>query len=273
MEKNTHDNELFTLYKKLNTFINTVYEKSFLPKRLQFAIQRYWRWYRLNPTATPRARMHTLQELYTTYTLENLEKAYPGIRIQFFRDTIFTHSDKKIMAGLNQIVQDMKKNRVSDDALLDKISELRGKISFNAEEEFFLTRMTYPHLRPQDSAQLISLSAHGGSKTDLVVFFEDQEGNKLSIRQPASPKEIVRLHRLFTIANLPVQFLPEHKYLVVVNERAQVICGLFCRHTETHQVHLEKIVVDQRQRKKGVSDGLTVLNQIEDFELGDKGWN
>lgn len=259
VEKSTNA-DLQELSRELNIFLEANAETGFLPRRLHFAIQRYHRWHKLNPSATAQARMQTVQELYNTYALESLEKRCPGARIQLFRDTIFAKSDPTIKNDLNKIVQNMKAKPLSEEKLLEKISELRNRTAIGAEEEFFLTRMTFPHLTPRDSAQLISLPAGGTQRTDLVVFIEDQHGNLLSIRNPASPKEIGRLHKLFNMARLPVEFRPEHHYLVVLNERLQVIGGLFYGHTEAEQAHLEKIVVDERYRRKGISDGL--LNEF-----------
>ncbi len=256
----TSDKKITELRQKLNLFLKKVDREGFRPKRLHFAIRRYQRWYELNPSATPQARMQTIQELYNTYTLDNLESAYPGTRIQLFRDTVFQESDQKIIDSLNKMVQKMRTNHVSEDELLKLISEIRKQNEISDDDEFFLTRLTYPHLSPEDSAQLISLVSEGGQKTALVVFIEDSEGNPLSIRQPTSPKEIAKLHKLFTIAKLAVEFRPEHQYLVVLNERYHVIGGLFYHYTKRDQVHMDKIVLDERYRRKGISVGL--LNEF-----------
>ncbi|MFQ5707284.1 MAG: GNAT family N-acetyltransferase [bacterium] len=248
------------LQKKLSQFIKSVHSQGYLPKRVHFAIQRFQRWHQLNPDATPQACMQTLQEMYTTYHLENLEKTFPGSRILLFRDTIFQSSSDRLRRGLTRIMQKIKTRPVSDDQVLELVSEIRGRHPIRPDEEFFLTRMTYPHLRPTDSAEFISLPGQGAQKTALVVYIEDNDGNRFSIRQPASPKEIARLCKLFNLANLPVQFLPEHQYLLILNERQHVVGGLFYRPTDQQQVHLEKVVVDVRCRKKGVSDGL--LNEF-----------
>ncbi|MFQ6114864.1 MAG: GNAT family N-acetyltransferase, partial [bacterium] len=250
------DKEISEFPKKLTTFIHAVQTRGFLPKRLHFAIQRYRRWLELNPEATPQARMQTVQELYTTYRLNNLDHDYPATRIQLFRDTVFAHSDEKLIKVLNQLVPIIKEKRLAENKLLDKISELRGQLKFSQHEEFYLARMTYPHLEPGDTAELISLPTEGTQKTELVVFIEDDDGNLLSIRHPATPKEIARLHRLFTLANMPVEFRTEHQFLVVLNERLQVIGGLFYHQVDAQTVHMGKIVVAEPHRKKGVSDGL-----------------
>ena len=88
----------------------------------------------------------------------------------------------------------------------------------------------------------------------------DNEGNIYSIRTPITPKEIARLQQLYITNQLPVQFKPEHRYLIAVNERGQLIGGIFYKPIEKDTIHLDKIVVERYYRKKGVSDGL--LNEF-----------
>jgi long-chain acyl-CoA synthetase len=58
-------------------------------------------------------------------------------------------------------------------------------------------------------------------------------------------------------AKLDVRFRPEHQYLVAVNDKGILIGGIFYEMEDDGQsAHLEKIVVAERLRKKGVADGL-----------------
>lgn len=112
----------------------------------------------------------------------------------------------------------------------------------------------------QKRVDFISLQKGGISRTDLVVKSKDYEGDNFFIRTPVNPKEIGRLHRLFLKNKLNVQFRPEHLYLIAINERGQLIGGLFYIKIDDETVHLEKIVVADHYRKKGVSDG--ILNEF-----------
>jgi len=54
-----------------------------------------------------------------------------------------------------------------------------------------------------------------------------------------------------------VQFRPEHQYLVAINERGALIGGIYYEFEDDgRSAHLEKIVVAEAYRKKGVADGL-----------------
>ncbi|MFQ5639130.1 MAG: GNAT family N-acetyltransferase [bacterium] len=251
-------------------YFRAINETGFLPRRLYFAIKRYHRWHALNPSATQVARIQTLIELYNTYSLQNLEQSYPGVRVQFFRETVFSKSKASLKNSLSDIIRTFRNKDAENEILVHVLSEISTHTKLNKDEELFLTRMTFPHLTPHHSAKLISLPEGGAYKPNLVVFMEDFEGNTHSIRNPASPKEIGRLYRLFKIAKLPVDFLPEHQYLVVLNERLHVIAGLFYRFIKNDHVHMEKIVVDERYRKKGISEGLLneFFNRLQSLGVG-----
>ncbi|MCH9006961.1 AMP-binding protein [candidate division KSB1 bacterium] len=244
------------LCRELAMYIEDVAKNGYLPERLYFAIQRYKRWHNLNPEATTQARLQTVKDLETTYIIERMEKQYPGSRIQFYRDTVFAESAPELREALSAILGRVRETGLRDSNLQGQFANLTHQFQLSQNEQMFLTRLSYPHLGAKESAEMISLSLQGGQKAALVVFTEDDEGNRLAIRNPASPKEIARLHRLFTEANLPVEFTAEHQFLVVLNERSLVIGGLFYELAESGQAHIEKVVVDQHNRKKGVSDSL-----------------
>ena len=91
----------------------------------------------------------------------------------------------------------------------------------------------------------------------MVVTLEDHEGDLFRVRHALNPKEVGRLHRLFLAAKLDVRFRPEHQYLVAINDREQLIGGIYYEIEEDGQsAHLEKIVVGEPYRRKGVADGL-----------------
>ncbi len=90
--------------------------------------------------------------------------------------------------------------------------------------------------------------------SEMVVTLEDADGHPYRIRHALSPKEVGRLHGLFMAAKLPVQFRPDHRFLVAVNERGHLIGGLFYEvDPEGQTAHMDKIVVADRFQRKGVA--------------------
>ena len=78
-------------------------------------------------------------------------------------------------------------------------------------------------------------------------------------------QEIARLHKLFIEENLRVKFRPEHQFLVALTEAGFIIGGLFYYRIDTETVHMDKIVVSSRFRRKGVSESLMneLLNRLK----------
>jgi long-chain acyl-CoA synthetase len=242
------------LRNELNQFLTELIENGFIPKKLFFAIRRYQRWVELNENATPQARATTLSELYNTYNLIQLEESFPETRTLFFTKTVFENTDVKLIDILKSIIEKQRLKTITSDNFAKELNSIQKQLDLSEEDQFFLTRLSYPHLKPEDSAEIISLDSGGESTANLVVKYEDLEGNIFSIREPVNPKEITKLHQLYMNSKLQIQFRPEHQFLIAVNERGYLIGGVYYKVIDKQISHLEKIVVDGHYRKKGVSD-------------------
>jgi long-subunit acyl-CoA synthetase (AMP-forming)/GNAT superfamily N-acetyltransferase len=237
-------------------FIKSVSSEGFIPKSLFFAIKRYHRWSKLNPDADRKAQAEMLYELYETYQLFELEKEFGHTRSVFFLRTAFNNSSSELRNALLSIAHKQRKDKVSADVSQKLYSELISLVNLTDKEKFFLTRLSYPHLRPEASAALIQAESHDDEISNLVVQLNDEDDNTFLIRNPTSPKEISRLHTLFLDSNLMVNFRPEHRFLVSLSERGFIIGGLFYERTDGQTAHMEKIVVSSHYRRKGISEAL-----------------
>ncbi len=241
---------------KLKEFLKKLKTEGYLPKQLYFAIKRFHRWFKLNSSAEPEVQAQMLAELYDTYNLSLLEETYPAVRIRFFQETVFVDSKGELKNFLSELLQKFNKEKINYFSIQEMISE-SGIITYCSDKEkFFLTRLSYPHLRPEDTAEFVNIKGHGKKATNLVIQLFDVDGNAYSVRNPVSPKEIAKLHQLFLEANLPVNFRPEHDYLVAISERGYIIGGLYFIRSDEESYHMEKIVVSNAFRRKGVSEGL-----------------
>ncbi len=252
--------------KALSQFLHQVEKEGFIPRNLYFAIQRFRRWMQLNPAADFSAQLFTLNELYETYQLSQFEKRYPEIRIRFYLETVFKEARQEMRKKLKNIIRKAAEQPIPHEERLKLFSQIRNQFPLSEKEEFFLSRLSYPHLQPEDSAGWLSASPSGVQQSDVVVTMEDYDGRRFHVRKPMSPKEIARLHNIFLEANLPVVFKPEHRFLIAVSERGYVIGGLFYSLINAETVHMEKIVVTAKYRRKGISEGLMLefFNRMRD---------
>ena len=239
------------------SFLDAVAARGFLPMKLYFAVKRFHRWERLNTEATLAARARNLSELETTYGLAALQPAHPEVRVRFFRETVFREAPEALASGLEQIIQRLRTGALSAAELAVAVADLRATLEPDEASDFFLARLSFPHIRPDDEASFVMTREGGGQQSEVAVCCADQDGNTFYIRHALSPKEVGRLYRLFLAEKLPVQFHPGHRYLVAVNERGHIIGGLFYEvDTDARTAHMEKIVVADRYRRKGIAGAL-----------------
>ena len=246
--------------KRIELFENKVENEGFIPKALFFAIKRFHRWFELNTDASFTAQAEMLYELYETYQLFTLEETHPSTRTVFFIETAFIDSDIQFKEALREIARKQHDRLITKDETLNLISSLQTQFKLNEKESFFLTRLSYPYLKPTDSAALLQTASADETASNLVVQLMDDDGNPFLIRKPTSPKEISRLHQLFFESNLMVHFRPDNQFLVALSERGFIIGGLFYNQSDEQTIHMEKIVVADRYRRKGISEGL--MNEL-----------
>jgi GNAT superfamily N-acetyltransferase len=237
-------------------FVRSITRDGFIPKNLFFAIKRFHRWKLLNEDADISAQSQMLFELYETYQLFDYEKEYLTTRAMFFLNTAFAESSATVKNALRDIIKKQSSGELTADKSQSLYAEMHSLPNLTEDERYFLTRLTYPYLKPKDTAALIRAESFGGDVSNLVVQLTDEEGNPFLIRSPISPKEISRLHSLFLDSNLVVNFRPEHRFLVALSERGFIIGGLFYEMIDEETVHMEKIVVSARYRRTGISENL-----------------
>jgi ribosomal protein S18 acetylase RimI-like enzyme len=238
-------------------FLAAVELRGFLPKRLYFGAKRYRRWAELNPQATRSARASTLQELYHTYRIDEIQASYPDVRPRFYRGTVFRDADHQLEQGLDEIIGGLRRGELLPEDLSTVVSDLRARLTLGDEDDYFLARLSFPYLRPEDVAGYVETDAGGIQQSEMVVTLEDRDGLPYRIRHAVSPKEVARLHRLFLDARLPVQFRPEHRFLIAINPRGSIMGGLFYEvRPEEHTAHMDKLVVAEAFRAQGVAGGL-----------------
>ncbi len=245
---------------RIDSFIRNIKNNGYLPKQLYFSVKRFHRWYNLNKSASLSAQAEMIYELYETYRLFDLEEQYPAVRTRFFLETVFYNSSQRFKDVLRDLVRKQRHRKITKDESLKLINALHFEFELDEKETYFITRLGYPHLKPSDTAALLSIKSEITAQPNLVVQLQDDDGNIYTIRNPINPKEISKLHQLYLEANLNVNFRPEHHFLVAVSDRGFIIGGAFYYQSDESTVHMEKIVVSNRYRRKGISEGL--MNEL-----------
>jgi long-subunit acyl-CoA synthetase (AMP-forming)/predicted GNAT family acetyltransferase len=241
------------IQRQLTGFLQSMEQFGVTPKRVVFAANRYHRWHHLNPQATNEVAAAMLNELWSTYRLDEIQVQRSDARTRFFLLSVFQNAHEGLKEELWQLARAQQHAHLTLEEVRQELSKMMHFDSVSDQEIFFLTRLGYPHLRPGDEAILLESPS---SETNLLVQLEDDQGDSFSIRAPIHPKEISALHDLFLQANLMVGFRSEHRFLVALSSRHFIIGGLFFHQAGPDWMHMEKIVVKDQFRRKGVSEGL-----------------
>lgn len=254
--------DYWSILDQIISFLSALDKGEFLPKQLYFAIKRYRRWIEINPEADYEAKFGMFQEMLDTYDIQKIEKEFPASRLILFYETLLWKSKNELKQKIKDLISDIKSGNSPKGYEIEVLSSLSSLIELSEEEKYFIARFTFPHIREATSAEIVGINYEGKFTTNLVVQYEDEEGNPFFIRKPLSPKEISRLHQLFIEANLTVNFRTEHDYLVAVSERGFVLGGIFYFKQSDILVHMEKIVVAERYGRKGIGEKL--MNEFFD---------
>ncbi len=246
---------------ELAGYLDEVKRRGFLHRRLYFAIHRFQRWVSLNPQATRRARAATLGDLYDNYGLDRLVERYPEARVRLFRDTVFDRAARPLQEALEEIIGRLRSREMESTDLAAAIADRCAHLRSSEDEDYFLARLSFPHLRPEDRAGYVQAQQQGSRKIEMVVAYEDSRGAPFQIRHALNAREVGRLHRLFLRARLPVRFRDEHRFLVAVDDRGRLMGGLAYETSgEDSTAHLEKIVVAEPFQGRKVAH--TLLNEL-----------
>jgi long-chain acyl-CoA synthetase len=245
---------------RLEAFRARLREGRYLPRRLAAAIRRYHRWDAANPGATPPAAARMLRDLWDSYGLRELEALRPETRLRLFRETVFASASGPLGETIDRLAASARAGYPMVETLLREMSELVRRSSLSEDEVYFLARLTYGHLRPEETADFALVERDGTKVSDLVVTHRDRTGRYFRVRHAGHPREVWALNRLFDTAGVRVRFRPGHQFLVAVDENARVLGGLVYQAPEGDEVHMEKIVVAPSHRRQGISEQL-----MEDF--------
>jgi GNAT superfamily N-acetyltransferase len=235
----------------LAEYVVNVGWRGFLPMRLYFAAKRYRRWARLSKDATATACARTLQEFYDTYGLDRLALTYPEVRLRFFRETVFRETSPELAAGLDELIARVRAGELVNGELAGAIADLRQRLRVAPDDDYFLARIPFAHLQPEDAVHFVTTDLGGSAQSEIVVNLEDVDGSGFRVRHVLLPKEVERLHRQEQSVQ-PFDLLG-HVLLPKEVERLHIF---YETEEGVQSAHLEKIVVAEGYRRKGVADGL-----------------
>jgi len=228
----------------------------FQPKSVYFATRRYHRWLKINQDATLHAKAHFLKDLYRDYNIQDSEGEYPHARVQLFQDTVLAEAPEELGSYLSTLSRHLRQEDLDGGSLQSEISQYIAAHELDEYHTFFLKRLAFPDLPPSQDIELIATRSTAMDDIEIMISRHDSKGTAYRVRRAMHPKEIIQLQQHFIKARMDVNFTHDHKFLVALNKKDNVIGGLFYLEEEDNAVYLDKVVVSENHRGGGISRGL-----------------
>lgn len=243
--------EVVHLSDALRLYLDHIARDGYMPRALYCAIERYNAWAHQVPEADTHARAAQLQELKNNYRIEEVRVKFPGSRLWLFAETVLRDAPPEGKRTIQQAIRRLRDGVSIKDVLGRLYAELRETLP-TQDQQYFLTRATYPHLVVDSRAELIRTGEVGQDQAELATLHTDRIGRVFQIRPAANSREIDTLNRIFYASGIGGGLTSRERLLVAVDQSGYVIGGVaFIRRTPSHVI-LDKVAVLPRNRGRGI---------------------
>jgi long-chain acyl-CoA synthetase len=222
------------------------------PLALEAAIGRYRRWHDANPRAAASARREVAVRMLRLYALEPLGEL---ARYTLYRRTYFADAPEAVRGALDTLLLRLFERPGDAPTRMVELSEVQAALD-SADDRSTFGELVFPHTARLREAEVAAVPGKG--RALVLSRVTDTQGRAYTVREPLSPAEIGRLHRLLSEAGLHPAGAPRH--LVLLDAEERVAGGITWRPAGPRVAHLEGIVLAPAVLALGLAEPL-----VEDF--------
>jgi long-subunit acyl-CoA synthetase (AMP-forming)/GNAT superfamily N-acetyltransferase len=235
----------------MRTYVADVRAAGYMPKALHFAIARYHAWAEQIADAGVHVRAAQLRQLQNNYHFDALVRKFPEARLWLYAETVLKDCPPDGRATLEQAIRNLRDGAEITDVLGRLYADLQEQLPSH-DQHYFLTRAAYPHLDPDEKAELVKTGEVGPPRAELVTVHSDRLGRELRVRPASSSSEVDTLYRIFYAGGIGGGLVAHEQLLVAVDQAGYVVGGVgYIRRTPYH-VLLDKVAVLPRCRGRGI---------------------
>jgi long-chain acyl-CoA synthetase len=222
------------------------------PLALEAAIGRYARWRRAHPKATPTARRQLTAQMMRLHALEAQGDL---ARYTLYRHTYFVDAPETVLRALDALLLRLFERPGEPPTRLVELSEVQAALA-GADDRRAFGELVFPHAAALQEAEVAA--GPGKGRALVLSHVTDARGRRYSVREPAGPAEIGRLHRLLSESGLqPAAAL---RYLVLLDGEERVVGGITWGPAGPRVAHVEGIILAPSMLALGLAEPL-----VEDF--------
>ena len=247
--------EAIELCRLMEAFVKQVSERGYMPKSLYFATKRYHAWLEQVPEASVHARAAQVRQIEGYYRIDAESRTFPEMRLRLYSETVLKECSEEGREIIEQAICRLREGQEVKRVLGQLYGNLRNKLP-SYDQQYFLTRAAYPHLDPDEKAQLVTTAEVGSARAELVTVCADRMGGELQIRPVADSFEMDTLYRAFYAGGMGGGLTAHENFLVAVDQIGYIVGGLAYIHRTPSHVLLDRITVLPRCRDRGIGRAL-----------------
>ena len=236
----------------LDVYLIRLKKTTYIPLSVHKAIERYFAWEKINPSATPIAKEQTIFELYGLYRLQRFPEL---MRYYLFRHTFFNNADEQVRRSFDRLIGKIMKNIQTPAIELIELSDLQRALMHRYERTMF-SRMVFPKLESRQRVDVLKVGKDRQKQVIVHSYIKDTHGNQYTFREPMEPIEIGQLYRLFFKNDFNITISEQDKYFVICDTQDRIIGGLCYRFIEKRVVLLEGGIVASPLRERGIGSAM-----------------
>ncbi len=249
-EKTSND-EIAALRGQMEAYVRKVGAEGYRPKALHFAVKRFHAWTKRVPDASVHARAAQLRQLRDNYHIDAVSCRFPETHLRLYFETVLKQPTTRGRKALENAIARLREG-ADDREILARLANHLQKESSSYEQRYFLTRAAYPHLDPDEKAQMVTRADVESACADLVTLHTDRTGREFQVKPVANPVDMDTLYRAFYAGGIGGGLRDHEKFLVVADQLGYIVGGLaYVVRTPSH-VLLDKITVLPRCRGRGI---------------------
>jgi long-subunit acyl-CoA synthetase (AMP-forming)/predicted GNAT family acetyltransferase len=227
-----------------------------VPLPLRSALARYHEWQRVNPQATAAARLEILGELKRLYRLDQYHEI---ARYYLFRHTYFQDATRSVHDAFDRLLHKLLRQRDKRATQLVDLSDLQAAL-VSPEDRLAFRRLAFPRARGAADVEVMTVGDRELSHIIVRSQIVDRQGVSYSVYEPTGPSEVGQVYRQFLLEGFPKTISERDRYLVVTNDREQIVGGVCYQLLDDGVVHLDGTAVTRTLHGRGITSAL-----LEDF--------
>jgi GNAT superfamily N-acetyltransferase len=244
------------LRESLTTYLERVEEKPWVPLAVDSAVERYFTWNRVNPSATDAAKLDLVESLGDLYRLDRYGES---ARYQLFLGTLFLDASTSVRDAFDRLISALYREPTVSALRRVELSDLQNELRTDEERTAFRS-LAFPRGLSGNRPEIITFGDAGHRRVAMLTRVHDRLGAGYEVREPVEPEEIGLLYRLFFRRRFPKKVGEFDQHLLCLDEGGRIVAGVCYQRTREDAAHMDGVVVVPALEGRGLA---TVL--LDDF--------